>query len=256
MKRGPNSLYRRLKSVEYALTRDRRAIIEFLRTPFPGDLSLRERIAMIVRFFQITNAVRAYHTQDEQLRVATEILKRAGQPGLTVVECGAAKGASTAKLSLAVKRAGGRLLVFDSFRGIPENDERHTHLDGRTIVFRAGAFTGRLAAVKKVIEREGVIDVCELHKGWFDETLPKLDPALEVDVVLLDVDLLSSTRTCIRELFPRLRPGGVLFTTDGHLVAIVELLRDERFWRDEVGVEPPRAIPGLGVEKMLAIEKA
>ena len=69
---------------------------------------------------------------------------------------------------------------------------------------------------------------------------------------MLDVDLLSSTRTCLIHLVPRLRPGGALFTQDGHLEAVVALLRDARFWLDEVGVEPPR-IRGLGRRKLLEI---
>jgi O-methyltransferase len=67
------------------------------------------------------------------------------------------------------------------------------------------------------------------------------------------VDLLSSTRTCLEHLVPRLRPGGVVFTQDGHLRAVVELLADARFWREVVGVEAPR-IHGLGSTKLLAIE--
>jgi len=76
-----------------------------------------------------------------------------------------------------------------------------------------------------------------------------------VDVALLDVDLLSSTRTCLQHHFPLVRPGGVLFTQDGHLRAVVDLLASEAFWRDEVGVEPPR-IEGLGERKLLAIRPA
>src|SRR5262249_48466099 len=73
-----------------------------------------------------------------------------------------------------------------------------------------------------------------------------------VDVALLDVDLVSSVRTCLAHLVPRLRPGGVLFTQDGHLRGVVALLADDHFWRDEVGVAPP-AIEGLGSRKLLTI---
>src|SRR5262249_29249115 len=88
------------------------------------------------------------------------------------------------------------------------------------------------------------------RKGWFADTLPDFDEP--VDVVLLDVDLLASTRTCLVHLAPRLRPGGVIFTQDGHLRAIADLLGDPGFWRDEVGVAPPR-IGGLGRDKFRAI---
>ena len=119
------------------------------------------------------------------------------------------------------------------------------------MVFREGAFTGRLASVKRTVERYGAIEVCTFHKGLFKDTLPGFEgPA---DVVLLDVDLLSSTRECIEHLYPRLRPGGVLLTQDGHLKAIVALLRDAGFWA-RLGVPEPR-IEGLGQKKLLEIQR-
>jgi len=71
----------------------------------------------------------------------------------------------------------------------------------------------------------------------------------------LDVDLAASTLTCVRELWPRLRPGGVLFSLDGQLRATHEILGDTRFWRDEVGVEPP-VVGGLEYEKLLALRRS
>ncbi len=250
--RGPGSLYRKLKSLQLLATRDRRAVLGFLAARYPAPLPVLERVRLLERMVETTNAVRCYHTQAEILAVVDAVFERSGRPGLTVVEAGAGKGASTAKLSLAAARAGGRLIVFDSFRGLPRNDERHTRLDGSPVVFFGGAFPGRLPAVQRVVERFGAPQVCEYRKGWFEETMPGFDEPF--DVALLDVDLLASTRTCLRHLFPRLRPGGVLFTQDGHLRAIVELLQSERFWRDEVGVPPPR-IDGLGERKMLALRR-
>jgi O-methyltransferase len=255
VRRGPGTLYRRLKSIEYALTRDRRAIWSFLFAEYPLDLSTRARLGLVSRFFETTNLVRAYHTQEEMLIVADAILRRAKKNDLTVIEAGSGKGASTAKLSLATRLAGGRLLVFDSFRGIPANEERHEHVDGRSIIFREGAFLGRLSAVKRTVSELGAIEVCEFHKGLFEDTLPRVIPSLQIDVALLDVDLLSSTRTCIKAIYPRLAEGGVIFTTDGHLKSIIELLQSERFWREEVGVERTPTIAGLGAKKMLEIRR-
>ena len=89
-------------------------------------------------------------------------------------------------------------------------------------------------------------------KGWFADTLPTLERPL--DVVLLDVDLAASTRECVRRLYPRIRPGGALLSQDGHLRATIELLADEGFWRDMVGVSPP-PIHGLGTVKLLEIPR-
>ena len=250
MRRGPGSLYRRTQSVRFLLGRDRRAVTALLRSRYPIPLPLRDRLTLLARFVSTTNHVRTYHTQAELLAVTDRVLRLAGRPELTVIEAGSGKGGSTAKLSLAARLAGGRLVVFDSFRGVPPNTEVHRNLYGRRVEFRAGAFRGRLPSVRRTVERFGAPEVCEFRKGWFADTLPAFDG--HVDIALLDVDLLSSTRTCLTHLMPRLRPGGVIFSQDGHLEAIVELLADPAFWRDDVGVEPPR-IRGLGREKLLAI---
>ncbi len=248
MQRGPGTLYRRLLTLRYLATRDRAAALRFLTGRRPG-----RRLRVLARFLHITNHVRGYHTLVEMLAVADAILVRgeAGPP--LVVECGVGFGSSTAKLSVATAAVGGRLVACDSFRGIPANGEVHHHLDGRRVVFRPGAFRGRLRSVRRTVERWGA-PVVEYRKGWFEETLPALE-ATPLDVAILDVDLLSSTRTCVRHLYPRLAPGGVLFTQDGHLRAVVELLGNAGFWRDEVGVVPP-VIPGLGRDKLLAIPAA
>ena len=248
--RGSGTLYRRLQSLRFLAGRDRRAVIDFVCRTTVDGLSPAERLWLVWRFVHITNRVRTYHTQTQLLTVAEAILQRRGQSGLTVVECGVGKGGSTAKLSLLAQRAGARLVVFDSFRGMPPNDERHEGIDGLVRVFRRGAFHGRLREVQRTVATFGAPEVVDYRKGWFADTLPHFHEP--VDVVLLDVDLLASTRTCLVHLAPRLRPGGVIFTQDGHLRAIADLLADEVFWRDEVGVVPPR-IAGLGRDKFLAI---
>lgn len=248
-RRGTGTLYRKVESLRFLVTRDRRAVTRFLLARYPMELPLATRLGLLRDFTRITNAVRGYHTLAEILTVCDRVFRLAGRPGLTVVEAGAGSGSSTAKLSLAVKLAGGRLLVFDSFRGIPENQERHRLLDGRELVFRKGAFRGRLTTVEKHLRELGALEVCELHKGLFADTLPAIEGPF--DVVLLDVDLVSSTRTCVEHFFPRLREGGVMFSQDGHLAATVELLSDASFWRG-LGVEAP-SIPGLGEDKLLEL---
>jgi SAM-dependent methyltransferase len=249
LRRGPGSLYRRLKSLEYLATRDRTDALRFVMGGAGAAGALR-RAALIRRFIAITNATRGYHTLGEMLAVSEEVLGRA-RP--TVLEAGCGHGSSTAKLSLATRAAGGQLLVFDSFRGLPPNRERHTHLDGRDIAFRAGAFRATLPAVQRTVARLGAPEVCRFHKGWFADTLSALAPGRWLDVVLLDVDLVESTRVCLRELYPRLAPGGVLITLDGQLRATHDLLASSSFWRDEVGTVSPPLMVGLGEGKVVTV---
>jgi len=252
VRRGTGSLYRRLQSVRFAAGRDRAAIVSFLRAEYPIDLPLAARVGLVARFLRITNHVRTYHTQAEMLTVADRVFRLAGRPGLTVLEAGAGKGGGTAKLSLVARLAGARLVVCDSFRGMPPNDERHETIWGRRTEFREGAFRGTAKLVERTIARFGAPEVCELVKGWFADTLPALDRPL--DVVLLDVDLTASTRACVRWLYPRIREGGVLLSQDGHLRGTIDLLADQGFWRDEVGVPRP-VINGLGAVKLLEIPR-
>src|SRR6185436_6948658 len=125
MRRGTGSLYRRAQSLRFAAGRDRRAIVAFLRASYPIVLPLAVRLRLVAQLLHITNRVRTYHTQAEMLTVADRVFRLAGRPGLTLLEAGAGKGGGTAKLSLVARLAGARLVACDSFRGMPENDERH-----------------------------------------------------------------------------------------------------------------------------------
>lgn len=84
---------------------------------------------------------------------------------------------------------------FDSFEGLPEKWGEG---------FEAGKFA--VEALPKV--RPNV----ELHKGWFDETLPGFRERYPqaVDFLHLDADLYSSTHTVLEMLADRIRPGTVI----------------------------------------------
>lgn len=251
VRRGPGTPYRKLQTLGHLLVRDRAAVAGFLAADHA--MRRRDRLRLLRDFARVTNAVRGYHTLGELLVVVNRVLGQAGRPDLTLVEVGAGAGASTAKLSLLARAVDARLHVFDTFRGIPDNDERHELRDGTPLRFLKGAFRGRLGAVKRRVAELGAIEVCEFHKGLVEDTLPRFEA--HVDVALIDVDLVASTRVAVRELYPRLRPGGALVSQDGHLRATHELLADASFWRDDVGCPAPR-IEGLGRDKLLVIPKA
>ncbi len=237
IKRGAGTPYRKLQSIKFLLTRDRTAVTRFLAAQYPLRLSTGDRVELLRRFTHTTNHNRGYHTLAELLTVCDAIFSRADGRDLVVLEAGTGGGSSTAKLSLATQLAHGRLVAYDSFQGIPDNDELHHLLDGRPLRFVRGAFRGRLTAVKKRVAEYGAPGVVELTKGLFDDTLPHLDTP--VDVALLDVDLASSTKTCLRHIVPRLRQDGLLFSQDGHIRETIEIFEDTRFWSDDVGVPQP-----------------
>ena len=76
-----------------------------------------------------------------------------------------------------------------------------------------------------------------------------------VAVVILDVDLASSTQTCLQYLYPLVSSGGVLFSQDGHIAPVRAVFDDDEFWQQTVGLTKP-VIQGLGKQKLMQIEIA
>lgn len=171
------------------------------------------------------------------------------------VEAGCFKGGSSAKISIAAKSLGRRLVLYDSFEGIPENDEDHERsIFGYSIEnwFKKGSFAGGLEEVRGNIAQFGAPEVCEFVKGWFDETLPKLEG--NIAGAYIDVDLASSTRTCLKYIYPRLVTGGFLISQDGDFPLVLDVFEDDKFWEEEVGCVKP-TIHGLRTSKMLKVYK-
>jgi O-methyltransferase len=217
-----------------------------------GTLDYRRRAALAARLLEADHNIQCAHTHGEMVRIVREIFALPDDQAGCIVEAGCFKGGSTAKLSIVAAEVSRRLVVFDSFEGIPENDEPHdTTIFGEEARFAAGSYAGRLTEVMDNVSWWGEPDSCEMRPGWFEDTMPSFTDA--VAVAFIDVDLASSTRTCLEHLYPRLIPGGVLFSHDGHLPLCIEVMRDQTFWRRIGG--PPPSISGLGTQKLVAIRK-
>jgi O-methyltransferase len=231
---------------------DVRAAARFALAENPGA-PRRRRIRLALQSYLISERLDCPHSQAEALACMDSILRIPPAVQGCVVEAGCYKGGSTAKFSLAAQLARRPLFVFDSFEGIPPNDEMHERdIFGAHVRFAEGAYKGALQEVEANLERYGDIDSCVLVKGWFEQTLPKFkDP---IAVAYVDVDLASSTSTCLKYLYPLLVPGGVLYSQDGHLPLVLEVFRDKRFWEKEVGCVQPH-IDGMGTSKLLKIVK-
>jgi O-methyltransferase len=205
--------------------------------------------------FQTVSAnVDCPHNPSHILKVADTLLNVPGSVPGVFVEAGCYKGGSTAKLSHVAAHLGRRLVVFDSFEGLPANSEDHEEtIDGADITgwFTEGAYAGTLDEVKANVSAFGRVDVCEFIPGWFEETMP--DFSEPVAAAFLDVDLAESTRTCLRYLWPLLQPGGFVISQDGDFPLVLEVFTDTDFWDGELASPQPE-IHGFG-EKILTIRK-
>lgn len=163
-----------------------------------------------------------------------------------LVECGCYKGGSAVNLSRLAAWTGRRLHVFDSFEGLPvprQGDREHLVLSELQYhTYEGGAYAGSLDEVRENIRRYGVLDVCEFHKGYFNQTLPGFDAHLVFAYV--DADLTSSVRDCLKYLWPLLQEGSYLFTDEAHHTEIASLFYDPGWWEREQHSAPPGLVGG------------
>jgi O-methyltransferase len=203
-----------------------------------------QRRNILDRFAAIHVAVPCAHSPLQFAIIADHLLDL-DVPG-DIVQCGAFKGGSTAKLSVLAELTGRRLLVCDSFEGLPRTEEstqRHVSFgDQPDYIFGAGEYAGSLDEVRANVERAGNASVCTFVKGWFCDTLPALDtrPAL----VFTDVDYVGSARDCLRWLWPKLADGGLWFTHEAMFLTYVEGVMDAAWWMETLGEPPPVLIGG------------
>ena len=223
--------------------RDAASLVDFL-FEFNSKVSYYQRRSIIKQLYVISDAIPCPHTQHEIISFIKAIFSIRDHVAGCLVEAGSYKGGSTAKFSIAARMANRKLVVFDSFEGLPENNEDES--------LSKGSLCGTLDEVRMNISRFGELEVCELINGWFDDTMPRF--SRPIVGIYLDVDLASSTRTCLKHLYQLLVPGGVLYSQDGHLPLVIDVYNDNEFWQREVGCPRPR-IEGLGKEKLIRIMK-
>lgn len=120
-------------------------------------------------------------------------------PTQTWAEFGVATGRS-ANWFLKLLKKDGKLHLFDSFEGLPEDWD--LNVDGSQ-VHRKGTFS-RNGVAPHIDDDRAVI-----HQGWFSETLP-VEFEEQLGFVHLDADLYSSTRDALAGIKDFIGPGTVL----------------------------------------------
>lgn len=238
-------------SVAYAL-RARRTGMDALIHGIPG-LTTGQVRGLFRDMQRVSDSVPCGHGEEELLRVAVAIVGTPKEVPGVIVECGCWQGGSSAKLSLAARLAQRRLFVFDSFEGIPVNDQGFSRtIHGQSVSFEQGDYASDIEQVRNNIATFGDLSVTTLVPGWLENTLPSFSES--VAVAYLDVDLASSTMTCIKHLWPRLSAGGIIFSQDGHITAVLDALEDEDWWRANFQQKPPR-IYGTGQQKLIYLTR-
>jgi hypothetical protein len=191
------------------------------------------------RFFENTKKIQAATSAIQHVILAQEILAVPSSSPGDVLECGVFKGASSASLSLVCELVGRRLLVCDSFAGLPDDDMR-LHVGAHMGIYgyyKSGMFCGLLDEVKSNIERCGAPHVCEYVVGFFSESLAALNRPIAF--AFLDVDLVSSTQDCLRFIWPLLIDNCAIYTDDAGDLECVKVFFDDVWWRNTLGCAAP-----------------
>ncbi len=215
-------------------------------------VSFFQRLGIVRCLYATSLAVDCRHAESEIISFMETVLSLPDTVPGCVVEAGCYRGGSTAKISIAAGLANRELVVFDSFEGLPEHDESTNGDIFGSYAHPPGSFSASLDEVTGNVDRYGELKVCEFIKGWFDATMPEF--SRPVSAALIDVNLASSTRTCLKYLYPRLGGGGTLISNDGYSAPVCDVFRDDRFWQEEVGHPRPH-IKGLGKRRVIKVVK-
>jgi O-methyltransferase len=225
------------------------SVVAFLRDDaIGGDYGVgwREKLDLLRSFRRNTRHVETLSEVYEHMELAAAILRMPRSTPGDVVECGCFVGGSTVNLSLVCQLVGRRLIVCDSFQGLPapaEYDRLHPAVHtGHVDEYYEGRFAASLDLVRDNIARYGALGSCDFVAGFYDETMPDFDR--DVVVAFLDVDLIDSLKACLTGLWPHLQPDGRLYVHEARSLPLVSLFFDNAWWRENLGQDAPGFIGG------------
>lgn len=164
----------------------------------------------------------------DTLNFSYEMAKKYKDHNACFVECGVAAGAQIIAMRMGAPKT--LIHAFDSFEGIPLPSNRDDQMPGIKMLSRleqsrlpnpgeqlletTGMTSVSIEDFKKhMIDSGAGLDNLEIHKGWFEETMPN-NIVGDVAILRLDGDLYNSTFVCLKHLFHKLIKGGVCIIDD------------------------------------------
>jgi O-methyltransferase len=159
------------------------------------------------------------HTMLDYPRVATlyelaNTVERERVPGV-YVECGVARGGSSALVGSVLRRSGRQLWLFDSWEGLPDPGEDDVSVYGK-VGYKGMDLAGKEEVQELLFQRFRLPrDRYRLVKGWFRDTLPAhRDDIGSIALLHLDGDWYESIMVCLEQLYELVVPGGYVAIDD------------------------------------------
>ena len=169
----------------------------------------------------------------ENLMIASEAARRLSNDDAAIVECGTWQGGMAGAL-IGMCGVEKRYIFLDSFEGLPPVRE----IDGqRAVAWQADNQVDNcrssIATFHDTVARSGIrAEHVRVVKGFFEDTLPALDPPA-IQILRLDADWYDSTMDCLRAFWDYVVPGGVViiddyYAWDGCARAVHDFLSDRQ----------------------------
>ncbi len=214
------------------------------------NLNKNDKINIIERIQLALSKMESATSLEVQLELGKKILSLDKNSNDFIVECGAYKGASSVALSIFAKIVNRKLIIYDSFEGLPDDNDQvgsrnypHLRVTGN---YKTGMYKGTLEEVEKNLKYFGEFDRCILRKGNFKDTLK--DHKEKIDFLFLDVDLVESTFDCIKNLWPHINNEKYVFTDDACDIDVVSVWFNTEWWKSNLNCNPPGYVgSGCGV---------
>jgi O-methyltransferase len=188
-------------------------------------LSISQRMHLLLKFLIVDCKVVHAHSPAEIVAVIAAIAERAFLPGECVLEAGCYQGGSSVKLSLVCQLFGCPFHIYDSFEGVPPM--RSEELAGGNFNF-SGTYASPEEVLRLNLAKYGAASQCEIHKGWFSDTMKSIP--YRTKVAFIDCDLARSTSDALNGIVPSLSEDGSVFSQDFHISPVREFLRAETTW--------------------------
>lgn len=225
-------------------------ILDFVMTGYGKAYGVKflHRAWLVKCFYRNVRNIQAGTTALTHIILACKILSIPPQVKGDVVECGVWKGASTSSLSLICYLVHRRLIVCDSFQGLPETG-LHLYLAPHQNIYgylKEGMFNGSLSEVRANVSKYGRLEVCEFIPGMFSMLLQHLEQP--VAFAFLDVDLPSSFKDCVRAIWPVLVEAGEIYVDDIGCMDVAQVFFDDVWWKENLNYSAPGVVgSGCGI---------
>ncbi len=214
------------------------------------NLKIRDKKKIIKRIQKTLGKIDSGTSIDVQIEIGKKILELNTKEKNFIIECGCFKGASTVALSIFSKIVGRKLIIYDSFEGLPEDNDNigdryypHLKVTGR---YSNGMYKGTKEEVVENLKNYGELDICIFREGYFKNSLKKHNE--KIDLLFLDVDLLESTKECIINLWNFIVDEAYTFSDDACDMNVVSIWFDNEWWQKNLKCNAPGYIgSGCGI---------